>query len=68
MNARSIAKQALAGVGRPDLGETIRRLVAYADAGADCLYAPGIRSTDDITAVIKAVAFRSGLTNSGNTH
>ncbi len=43
-------------VGRPDLGETIRRLVAYADAGADCLYAPGIRSTDDITAVIKAVA------------
>jgi 2-methylisocitrate lyase-like PEP mutase family enzyme len=43
-------------VGRPDLGETIRRLVAYADAGADCLYAPGIRSKDDITAVINAVA------------
>ena len=31
-------------VGRPDLAETIRRLTAYADAGADCLYAPGIRT------------------------
>ena len=31
-------------VGRPDLAETIRRLVAYADAGADCLYAPGLRA------------------------
>ena len=30
--------------GRPDLAETIRRLTAYADAGADCLYAPGLRS------------------------
>ena len=30
--------------GRPDLVETIRRLVAYAEAGADCLYAPGIRT------------------------
>jgi 2-methylisocitrate lyase-like PEP mutase family enzyme len=43
-------------VGRPDLAETIRRLVAYADAGADCLYAPGIRSNADITAVVNAVA------------
>jgi len=43
-------------VGRPNLAETIRRLVAYADAGADCLYAPGIRTKDDITAVIEAVA------------
>jgi 2-methylisocitrate lyase-like PEP mutase family enzyme len=43
-------------VGRPDLGETIRRLVAYAEAGADCLYAPGIRSHADITAVVNAVA------------
>ena len=43
-------------VGRPDLRETIRRLVAYADAGADCLYAPGIRSKDDIAAVVSAVA------------
>ena len=31
-------------VGRPDLDETIRRLSAFADAGADCLYAPGIRT------------------------
>ncbi|MFL5401412.1 MAG: isocitrate lyase/phosphoenolpyruvate mutase family protein [Gemmatimonadales bacterium] len=43
-------------VGRPDLAETIRRLVAYAEAGADCLYAPGIRSKDEITAVVEAVA------------
>ena len=43
-------------VGRPDLEETIRRLTAYAEAGADCLYAPGIRNTSDITAVVKAVA------------
>ena len=42
-------------VGRPDLPETIRRLTAYADAGADCLYAPGIRATADIEAVVKAV-------------
>ena len=31
-------------VGRPDLAETLRRLTAYAEAGADCLYAPGIRT------------------------
>ena len=43
-------------VGRPDLAETIRRLVAYAEAGADCLYAPGIRATADIASVVKAVA------------
>ncbi len=43
-------------VGRPDLAETIRRLAAYAEAGADCLYAPGIRAADDIAAVVKAVA------------
>jgi len=43
-------------VGRPDLAETIRRLTAYAEAGADCLYAPGIRTRSDIAAVIKAVA------------
>lgn len=43
-------------VGRPDLDETIQRLVAYADAGADCLYAPGIRNTNDIAAVVRAVA------------
>jgi 2-methylisocitrate lyase-like PEP mutase family enzyme len=43
-------------VGRPDLEETIRRLTAYAEAGADCLYAPGIRSRADIVAVVQAVA------------
>jgi 2-methylisocitrate lyase-like PEP mutase family enzyme len=43
-------------VGRPDLPETIRRLVAYAEAGADCLYAPGIRTPSEITAVVKAVS------------
>jgi 2-methylisocitrate lyase-like PEP mutase family enzyme len=43
-------------VGRPDLNETIRRLVAYAEAGADCLYPPGIRSHDEIAAVVRAVA------------
>ena len=43
-------------VGRPDLAETLRRLTAYADAGADCLYAPGIRSTADIVTVVKAIA------------
>jgi 2-methylisocitrate lyase-like PEP mutase family enzyme len=42
--------------GRPDLRETIRRLTAYAEAGADCLYAPGVRSLDDISAIVKAVA------------
>ena len=43
-------------VGRPDLAETIRRLVAYAEAGADCLYAPGLRAASDIAAVVDAVA------------
>ena len=43
-------------VGRPDLAETIRRLTAYAEAGADCLFAPGIRAAADITAVVRAVA------------
>ena len=41
---------------RPDLKETIRRLTAYADAGADCLYAPGLRTEDDIAAVVRAVS------------
>lgn len=43
-------------VGRPDLDETIRRLSAYAEAGADCLFAPGVRSRDQIDAIVKAVA------------
>ncbi len=42
--------------GRPDIAETIRRLTAFADAGADCLYAPGIKTMADITAVVAAVA------------
>jgi 2-methylisocitrate lyase-like PEP mutase family enzyme len=42
-------------VGRPDLAETVRRLTAYAEAGADCLYAPGIRAQAEITAVVGAV-------------
>jgi methylisocitrate lyase len=42
--------------GRPDLAQTIRRLTAYAEVGADCLYAPGIREKDDIVAVVRAVA------------
>jgi 2-methylisocitrate lyase-like PEP mutase family enzyme len=43
-------------VGRPDLADAIRRLKAYAEAGADCLYAPGIRAREQITAVVAAVA------------
>lgn len=43
-------------VGRADLKETIRRLEAYSAAGADVLYAPGMKSKDDIAAVVKAVA------------
>lgn len=43
-------------VGRPDLTETIRRLAAFADAGADCLYAPGIQTREQITAVVQALA------------
>ena len=42
-------------VGRPDLDDTIRRLQAYQEAGADVLYAPGLRSRDDIAAVVRAV-------------
>jgi 2-methylisocitrate lyase-like PEP mutase family enzyme len=44
--------------GRPDLDETIRRLRAYADAGADCLYAPGISTREQIAAVVQGVAPR----------
>jgi 2-methylisocitrate lyase-like PEP mutase family enzyme len=39
-----------------DLDDAIRRLKAYAEAGADCLYAPGIRTREQIEAVVKAVA------------
>ena len=40
--------------GRPDIDETVKRIAAFADAGADCLYAPGIRSREHIGAVVKA--------------
>ncbi len=43
-------------VGQPDLDETIARLRAYANAGADCLYAPGIRTREQIAAVVSAIA------------
>ncbi|MEO5721597.1 MAG: isocitrate lyase/phosphoenolpyruvate mutase family protein [Chthoniobacterales bacterium] len=43
-------------VGRPDLDETIRRLVSYAEAGADCLYAPGIETREQVAAIVSAVA------------
>ena len=42
--------------GKPDLAFVIDRLVAYAEAGADCLYAPGIKTREEIAAVVKAVA------------
>jgi methylisocitrate lyase len=42
--------------GRPDIRETVKRLVAFAEAGADCLYAPGLKSLDDIKTVVSAVA------------
>jgi len=41
--------------GRPDIDETIRRLEAFAGAGADCLYSPGIRTREHIEATVKAV-------------
>lgn len=42
--------------GRADLPDTVVRLKAYADAGADCLYAPGLRTREEIRAVVAAVA------------
>ncbi|MBS0507226.1 MAG: isocitrate lyase/phosphoenolpyruvate mutase family protein [Proteobacteria bacterium] len=43
-------------VGHPDLDDAICRLRAYAEAGADCLYAPGIHTREQIAAVVAAVA------------
>src|ERR1700742_3613591 len=48
------AEGCIAGV--PDLEQMIARLKAYAAAGADCLYAPGIKTREQIEAVVKAVA------------
>ena len=42
--------------GRPDLGDTIRRLVAFAEAGADVLFAPGLTTKEEIGAVVRACA------------
>jgi 2-methylisocitrate lyase-like PEP mutase family enzyme len=42
-------------VGRPDLADTIRRLQAYQEAGADVLYAPGLTSREDIAALVRSV-------------
>jgi len=44
---------------RPDLGETVRRLKAFADAGADCLYSPGIKTREEIETTVKAVLPKS---------
>jgi 2-methylisocitrate lyase-like PEP mutase family enzyme len=43
---------------RPDIHETTRRLSAYAEAGADCLYAPWITSLDHVSAIVAAVSPR----------
>lgn len=43
-------------VGRPDIDETLRRLTAYAEAGADCLYAPRVTDVAHIRAIVAAVA------------
>lgn len=42
--------------GRPDIDETVRRLRAYAEAGADCLYAPRIDSVEHVAAIVAAVS------------
>lgn len=42
--------------GRPDIDETIRRLVAYAEAGADCLYAPRVEAREHITSIVAAIS------------
>lgn len=43
-------------VGQPDLEKTAARLISYAEAGADCLYAPGIKTKEQIVTIVKAVA------------
>lgn len=42
-------------IGKPNPPDTIERLVAYADAGADCLYAPGVKELEDIARIVEAV-------------
>jgi 2-methylisocitrate lyase-like PEP mutase family enzyme len=58
--------------GRPDLSDTVKRLQAFAEAGADVLFAPGLLSRTDIETVVKAVAPKPlsvvmGLGNAGFT-
>jgi 2-methylisocitrate lyase-like PEP mutase family enzyme len=43
-------------VGETNIDEVIRRLAAYASAGADCLYAPGVQQREHISAIVEAVA------------
>ena len=43
--------------GRPDLADTVARLQAFAEAGADVLYAPGLRSLDEIRTVVSSEAY-----------
>lgn len=43
-------------LGQPDIDDVLARLKAYAEAGADCLYAPGLRTREQIRTVVRAVA------------
>jgi 2-methylisocitrate lyase-like PEP mutase family enzyme len=43
-------------VGRENIDQVIKRLIAYSEAGADCLYAPGFKERDDIRAIVASVA------------
>jgi len=53
--------------GRPDLAETVRRVKAFVAAGADCLYAPGIKTREQVEAVVKAAAPKAvNFLNSGS--
>ena len=54
-------------VGRPDLDETLKRLKAFSEAGAECLYAPGLRKHEEIKAVVDAVKPKpvNALVNAG---
>jgi 2-methylisocitrate lyase-like PEP mutase family enzyme len=55
-------------VGVRDVGEVVTRLRAYADAGADCLYAPGLATRDEMRAVVEAVAPKPVNVLAGASH
>jgi len=55
-------------VGRSDLDESVRRLAAFAEAGAECLYAPGIRTPGQVTAIVRGVAPRAVNVLVGGNH